>query len=66
MLDEPHLKEEGAGALSVSTPVLYYGPSRMNSVDKRADCTTLIVLDVDAANHDRASAGCGEEMRWRG
>jgi hypothetical protein len=31
----------------------------MNSLDKRADCTTTLGLDVDAAPHDRMTASCG-------
>lgn len=64
-LGEPHLEKESAAAVHGSTRPLAGRPSKVNSVDKRADCTTAFVLDVDAARHDRTSTGCGEEMRWR-
>jgi hypothetical protein len=31
----------------------------VNSLDKRADCTTTLGVDVDAAMHDRTAASCG-------
>jgi hypothetical protein len=34
-------------------------PSRVNWLDKRADCTTTLELDVDAAKCDRTKASCG-------
>jgi hypothetical protein len=34
-------------------------PSRVNWLDKRADGTTTLVLDVDAAMADRTQASCG-------
>jgi hypothetical protein len=37
------------------------------AIDKRADGNTGLgsTLDVDAAEFDRMSTRCGEQMRWR-
>jgi hypothetical protein len=34
-------------------------PSRLNSLDKRAVCTTSVEFDVDAAVNDRTTSTCG-------
>jgi hypothetical protein len=61
--DEPythtHMAVVKAAALSFANGCWYGLPSRVNALDKRADCTTTLVLDVDAAAHDRTTASCG-------
>lgn len=41
-----------------STPLVHL-PSTVNWLDKRADGTTTLALDVDATPHDRTTASCG-------
>jgi hypothetical protein len=55
----PHMATLKTAALSVSNGCRCGLPSKVNALDKRADCTTTLVLDVDAAAHDRATASCG-------
>jgi hypothetical protein len=61
MLDEPHtpLATVEAAALSIANYRRCWLPSRVRSLDKRAGCTTSMVLDVEAAASDRTRASGG-------
>ena len=57
-----HTQQNGGGALRhrSTSPVLAARlPSRLNSLDKRAVCTTSVEFDVDAAVNDRTMSTCG-------
>ena len=64
-VDEPHLEGESAAPSSDSTSRPSEAHPPRVAVDKRADCTTVLVLDVEAPACDRTTVSCGEKMRWR-
>jgi hypothetical protein len=58
--NEPHSARRGALRHRSPSPVLTARlPSRLNSLDKRAVCTTSVEFDVDAAVNDRTASTCG-------
>jgi hypothetical protein len=55
----PHLATVKAAALPISNYRRCWLPSRVRSLDKRAGCTTSVLLDVEAAPSDRTHTNGG-------